>query len=106
MRRKRSAQNYREAISRLRGILRKKPGGTSLLKDWDGHKRDERKLEQRKYRLSTGGDPPRLSISCQFVANSPETVGPNNLTHSPWTFRPVFSCSMQGWTSTSSEVAP
>jgi len=49
MRRKRNAQNHRDAISRLRGILQKKPGGNSLLKDWAEHKRNERKLEVRKY---------------------------------------------------------
>ena len=53
MRRKPKTQNYRDAISRLRGILRK-PGGNSLPKDWAEHKREELALEDRKTRRRSG----------------------------------------------------
>ncbi len=37
----------RHAISRLRGILKRKPGGQSFAEEWAEHKREERELEDR-----------------------------------------------------------
>jgi len=44
----------RNAIDRLRGILKRKPGGKSFAAEWAGHKREELELEERKYARSTG----------------------------------------------------
>ena len=41
-------------IRRLRGILKRKPGGKSFDQEWAGHKREERELEEAKYARSTG----------------------------------------------------
>jgi len=38
----------KHAISRLRGILKRKPGGKSFAEEWAEHKAEERKLEDRK----------------------------------------------------------
>ena len=54
MRRKRNAQNYREAISRLRGILRKKSGGNSLSQEPAEYKREELAIDDRKTRWPKG----------------------------------------------------
>ena len=54
MRRKRSGQNYREAISRLRGILRKKLGSKSLSQEWAEYKREELAIDDRKTRWPKG----------------------------------------------------
>lgn len=40
----------KHAISRLRGILRRKPGGKSFAEEWAEHKAEERKLEDRRAR--------------------------------------------------------
>jgi hypothetical protein len=39
----------RHSINRLRGILKRKPGGKSLAQEWEEHQRDERELEERKH---------------------------------------------------------
>lgn len=44
----------RHAIARLRGILKRKPGGRSFAEEWAEHKRTERELEEGKYARSTG----------------------------------------------------
>jgi AbrB family looped-hinge helix DNA binding protein len=44
----------RHAIDRLRGILKRKPGGKSFAEEWAEHKREEIELEERKYARSTG----------------------------------------------------
>lgn len=44
----------RHSINRLRGILKRKPGGPSFAEEWAEHKREERALEERKYALNTG----------------------------------------------------
>ena len=44
----------RHAINRLRGILKRKPGGKSFAEEWADHKREELELEERKYARSTG----------------------------------------------------
>ena len=44
----------RHAIDRLRGILKRKPGGKSFAEEWAEHKREERELEERKYARGTG----------------------------------------------------
>ncbi len=36
----------KHAISRLRGVLKRKPGGKSFAEEWAGHKRDEKALEE------------------------------------------------------------
>ena len=41
-------------IRRLKGILKRKPGGKSFDKEWAEYKRAERKLEDAKYARSTG----------------------------------------------------
>ena len=42
------------AIAKLRGILKRRPGGKSLAEEWAEHKREELALEERKYARSTG----------------------------------------------------
>ncbi len=42
------------AIDRLRGILKRKPGGKSFAEEWAEHKREELELEERKYARNTG----------------------------------------------------
>ncbi len=42
-------------IRRLRGILKRKPGGPSLSEEWAEHKREEMELEEAKYARCTGG---------------------------------------------------
>ena len=44
----------RHAISRLRGILKRKPGEKPFAEDWAEHKRQEKELEEAKYARSTG----------------------------------------------------
>lgn len=44
----------RHSIERLRGILKRKPGGKSFAEEWAEHKREERQLEDRKYAFNTG----------------------------------------------------
>lgn len=44
----------RHSIDRLRGILKRKPGGRSFADEWAEHKREELELEERKYARSTG----------------------------------------------------
>jgi AbrB family looped-hinge helix DNA binding protein len=39
----------RHSINRLRGILKRKPGGKSLAQEWEEHQREERELEERKH---------------------------------------------------------
>jgi AbrB family looped-hinge helix DNA binding protein len=39
----------RHAIDRLRGILKRKPGEKPFAEEWAEHKREEKKLEERKY---------------------------------------------------------
>jgi AbrB family looped-hinge helix DNA binding protein len=41
-------------IRRLRGILKRKPGGKPFDKEWAEYKRGEKKLEEAKYARSTG----------------------------------------------------
>ena len=41
-------------IQRLRGILKRKPGGKPLAEEWTAHKQEERKLEDAKYGRGTG----------------------------------------------------
>lgn len=43
----------RHAINRLRGILKRKPGGKSFAEEWAEHKREEIELEERKYARNT-----------------------------------------------------
>jgi bifunctional DNA-binding transcriptional regulator/antitoxin component of YhaV-PrlF toxin-antitoxin module len=40
-------------IRRLRGILKRKPGGKSFDEEWAEHKREERELEEAKRARST-----------------------------------------------------
>ena len=42
-------------IRKLRGILKRKPGGKSFDEEWAEHKREEKELEEAKYARSTGG---------------------------------------------------
>jgi AbrB family looped-hinge helix DNA binding protein len=42
------------SIRRLRGILKRKPGGKSLDEEWAEHKREEKELEETKYARGTG----------------------------------------------------
>lgn len=44
----------RHAINRLRGILKRKPGGKSFGQEWAQHKREELELEERKYARHPG----------------------------------------------------
>jgi AbrB family looped-hinge helix DNA binding protein len=39
----------RHSINRLRGILKRKPGGKPLAQEWAEHKRDEREIEERSH---------------------------------------------------------
>jgi AbrB family looped-hinge helix DNA binding protein len=39
----------RHSINRLRGILKRKPGGKSFAQEWAEHKEEERELEERKH---------------------------------------------------------
>src|SRR5690348_821893 len=41
------------AIRRLRGILKRKPGGKPLAEEWAEHKKEEMELEEGKYGRST-----------------------------------------------------
>ena len=41
-------------IRRLRGILKRKPGGKSFDQEWAEHRREEKQLEESKYARSTG----------------------------------------------------
>ncbi len=43
----------RHSINRLRGILKRKPGGKSFAEEWADHKREELALEESKHALST-----------------------------------------------------
>jgi bifunctional DNA-binding transcriptional regulator/antitoxin component of YhaV-PrlF toxin-antitoxin module len=40
----------RHAINRLRGILKRQPGGKSFAAEWAEHRREEARLEDRKLR--------------------------------------------------------
>ena len=44
----------RHAINRAHGILKRPPGENSLAEEWAEHKREELKLEERKYARCTG----------------------------------------------------
>ncbi len=44
----------RHTVNRLRGILKRKPGGKSFAAEWKEHQREEVELEERKYGRSTG----------------------------------------------------
>ena len=44
----------RHAIDRLRGILKRKPGGKSFAEEWAEHKREELEIEERRYARHTG----------------------------------------------------
>ena len=41
-------------IQRLRGILKRKPGGKPFAQEWAEHKTEEKALEEAKYARSTG----------------------------------------------------
>ena len=41
-------------IRRLRGILKRKPGGKPFAEEWAEHKREEHELEDAKYARCTG----------------------------------------------------
>jgi AbrB family looped-hinge helix DNA binding protein len=43
----------KHAISRLRGILKRKPGGKPLAEEWNEHRAGEKALEEGKYERST-----------------------------------------------------
>jgi AbrB family looped-hinge helix DNA binding protein len=43
----------RHAIARLRGILRRKPGGKPLADEWAEHTAGEKAIEEAKYERST-----------------------------------------------------
>ncbi|MGI8602452.1 MAG: AbrB/MazE/SpoVT family DNA-binding domain-containing protein [Verrucomicrobiales bacterium] len=45
----------KHAISRLRGILKRKAGGKPFVEEWAEHKAEEQALEERKYGRSTRG---------------------------------------------------
>jgi AbrB family looped-hinge helix DNA binding protein len=45
----------RHTIARLRGILKRKPGGKSFRDEWADHTRAEKALEDAKYERSTKG---------------------------------------------------
>ena len=40
----------KHAISRLRGILRRKPGGKPFAQEWAEHRAEEKALEEAKYK--------------------------------------------------------
>jgi AbrB family looped-hinge helix DNA binding protein len=42
------------AIEKGFGLLKRRPGGKSFAEEWAEHKREELKLEERKYARSTG----------------------------------------------------
>jgi bifunctional DNA-binding transcriptional regulator/antitoxin component of YhaV-PrlF toxin-antitoxin module len=42
------------SIRKLRGILKRKPGGKTLAEEMAEHKREEKELEEAKYDRSTG----------------------------------------------------
>jgi len=44
----------KHAISRLRGILKRKPGDKAFAEEWAEHKHEEKELEEVKYARSTG----------------------------------------------------
>jgi AbrB family looped-hinge helix DNA binding protein len=44
----------RHSIGRLRGILKRKPGGKSFAQEWAEHKMDERTQEEKKHGRSSG----------------------------------------------------
>jgi len=44
----------KHAIARLRGILRRKPGGKPLSEEWAEHQAAEKALEEGKYGRSSG----------------------------------------------------
>jgi len=44
----------RHSIDRLRGILKRKPGGKSFADEWSEHKREEIELEERKHARGAG----------------------------------------------------
>ncbi len=43
----------KHAISRLRGILKRKPGGKPFIEEWAEHTSAEKALEEAKYERST-----------------------------------------------------
>ncbi len=43
----------KHAISRLRGILKRKPGGKTFAEEWAEHTSEEKALEEAKYEGST-----------------------------------------------------
>ena len=43
----------RHSIARLRGVLKRKPGGKSLAQEWAEHKNEELELEERKHGVGT-----------------------------------------------------
>lgn len=43
----------KHAIARLRGILKRKPGGKPFAEEWADHKAGEKALEEAKYERST-----------------------------------------------------
>jgi AbrB family looped-hinge helix DNA binding protein len=43
----------KHAIMRLRGILKRKPGGKPFAEEWAGHLAGEKELEEAKYERST-----------------------------------------------------
>ena len=45
----------KHAIARLRGILKRKPGGKPFAEEWAEHKAGEQALEEAKYERSTRG---------------------------------------------------
>ncbi|MGH8163051.1 MAG: AbrB/MazE/SpoVT family DNA-binding domain-containing protein [Rhodanobacteraceae bacterium] len=45
----------KHAISRLRGILKRKPGGKTFAEEWAEHIAEEKALEEAKYERSTRG---------------------------------------------------
>ncbi|MFN2475348.1 MAG: AbrB/MazE/SpoVT family DNA-binding domain-containing protein [Chthoniobacterales bacterium] len=45
----------KHAITRLRGILKRKPGGKSLAEERAEHKAEEKALEKAKYERSSNG---------------------------------------------------
>jgi AbrB family looped-hinge helix DNA binding protein len=45
----------KHAISRLRGILKRRPGGKPLSEEWAEHRAAEKALENAKYERGTSG---------------------------------------------------
>lgn len=45
----------KHAISRLRGILKRKPGSKPFAQEWAEHVAEEKALEDEKYERNTGG---------------------------------------------------